>query len=104
MVERARDRAVLGDEVRADGDPLERPLDLVEQRAIARDVWKRDRDLVVLRAVFVLATSSAAPRRASAVLAGSGASASAGWLAFGPRPDAWPAASLPAVHPATVRR
>jgi len=47
MVERARDRAVLGDEVRADGDPLERPLDLVEQRAIARDVWKRDGDLVV---------------------------------------------------------
>jgi hypothetical protein len=46
MVERARDRAVLGDEVRADGEPLECPLDLVAQRAIARDVGKRDRDLV----------------------------------------------------------
>jgi len=47
MVEPSLDRAVLGDEVDADCEPLECLLDLVEERAIARYVRKCDRDLVV---------------------------------------------------------
>jgi hypothetical protein len=39
MVERARDRAVLGDEVRADGEPLECPLDLDDGDVIPSGYW-----------------------------------------------------------------